>query len=387
MIKNSKIWVYLSLLITFAFTNSCSKDDNKVKKMTPVLSTYDVQNIKETNATCGGYIASDGGFPIIERGICWGSSPDPVLYEKKISVGEGIGDFNCEISGLSPNKTYFAWAYAINRAGTWYGNTVMFTTIIGQVSIKTAAVSNITVISAVSGGTIDYDGGVPITMRGVCWSTSQNPTISGSLTKDGPGTGSFTSLITGLTPNTKYFVRAYATNITGTTYGDEISFTTNSLSIGVGYQGGIIAYILQPGDPGYKPGEVHGLIAAPADQSTGIQWYNGNYIITGATGTTLGTGNSNTVAIVNSQGPGNYAAMLCNDLVLNGYDDWYLPSTGELYILYINRTAIGGFSTNNNYWTSTEFDVTNAFFLDFNNGNLPWTDKASQWRVRAIRSF
>ena len=76
------------------------------------------------------------------------------------------------------------------------------------------------------GGNVTADGGATVTARGICWSTSQNPTISGSHTTDGTGTGTFTSNMTGLEPNTTYYVRAYATNSAGTAYGDQVSFTT-----------------------------------------------------------------------------------------------------------------------------------------------------------------
>ncbi len=92
-------------------------------------------------------------------------------------------------------------------------------------SVTTNIVSNITEASATCGGSVTSDGGA-LTYRGVCWSTSQNPTVSDFRTNDGSGTGTFTSNITRLTPNTTYYVRAYAINSVDTTYGQEVSFTT-----------------------------------------------------------------------------------------------------------------------------------------------------------------
>ncbi|MFC2157746.1 SBBP repeat-containing protein [Acidobacteriota bacterium] len=93
-------------------------------------------------------------------------------------------------------------------------------------TVTTAAVSNITTTSASSGGNVTSSGGTPVTSRGVCWSTSVNPTTADSKTSDGTGTGTFTSSITGLSPGITYYVRAYATNSGGTSYGNEVSFTT-----------------------------------------------------------------------------------------------------------------------------------------------------------------
>ncbi|OFY45084.1 MAG: hypothetical protein A2X18_14205 [Bacteroidetes bacterium GWF2_40_14] len=92
--------------------------------------------------------------------------------------------------------------------------------------ITVTPVASITMTTASSGGAISSDGGSAITARGVCWSTSQIPTISGNKTTDGSGIGSFTSSITGLTPGTKYYLRAYATNAVGTAYSDQATFTT-----------------------------------------------------------------------------------------------------------------------------------------------------------------
>lgn len=93
-------------------------------------------------------------------------------------------------------------------------------------TVQTTSVSNITDATATSGGNVTSDGGAAVTARGVCWSTSQNPTINDNHTTDGTGEGSFTSNLTGLSPNTTYYVRAYATNVVGTAYGNEITFTT-----------------------------------------------------------------------------------------------------------------------------------------------------------------
>lgn len=99
----------------------------------------------------------------------------------------------------------------------------------GLATVTTDTVSNITAISATCGGKVTADGGVTVTARGVCWNTSQNPTVDGNHTTNGSDTGSFTSNITGLTGGATYYIRAYATNSTGTAYGEQRSFTTTSI--------------------------------------------------------------------------------------------------------------------------------------------------------------
>jgi surface protein len=165
------------------------------------------------------------------------------------------------------------------------------------------------------------------------------------------------------------------------------------LSIGDAYQGGKIAYILVSGDSGYDANVQHGLIAATSDQSEGIQWYNGNLTTTAAIGTAIGTGFANTNTIIASQGATStdYAAGLATAYNGSGYTDWYLPSKDELNKLYINRLAIGGFATDGDYWSSSEYTDFEPFKYawrqGFGDGDLLVINKVALFYVRAVRSF
>jgi hypothetical protein len=160
------------------------------------------------------------------------------------------------------------------------------------------------------------------------------------------------------------------------------------IDVGASYEGGLLLYVLQPGDTGYDASVKHGLIAAPTDQSTGIRWDNDTLIQTGVYAYALGMGRINTESIVLFQGDGDYAAKLCNDLELNGYDDWYLPSYDELTILYKNRNAVGC-SNSSAYWSSSEFTMNfrTAWELNFADGTHMFRQKDNLRYVRAIRSF
>ena len=195
----------------------------------PTLTTNAVVNPSATTAVSGGNISSDGGGAVTERGVCYGVNPNPIYTDSKTSDGTGIGNFTSNISGLSQGTQYYVRAYAKNIAGISYGNQLTFNTLnYGDAVLTTNSTSGVTSNSAISGGNITFDGNSPITARGVCWSTAPNPNIVGNKTTNGNGIGNFTSNITGLNPATTYYVRAYATNVLGTYYGNQQFFTTNA---------------------------------------------------------------------------------------------------------------------------------------------------------------
>jgi uncharacterized protein (TIGR02145 family) len=197
----------------------------------PTLITTDASGITQTTVTSGGTISNDGGATITERGIVFGTLTNPTTSNTKITSGSGTGSFSVNITSLTPNTTYYIRSYAINSAGTGYGNNTTFQTTVPAVpSLTTREILNITNTTATGGGSITNDGGSAVSVKGICWSTSPNPTTSNSKTTDGTGTATFASFMTGLSASVTYYVRAYATNSTGTGYGNQQTFTASSTS-------------------------------------------------------------------------------------------------------------------------------------------------------------
>ncbi len=252
--------------------------------------------------------------------------------------------------------------------------------------LTTSIATSITPLSAISGGNITSNGGLKITSSGICWNTAQSPTVLNFKTIDGKDSGAYTGTMPNLMANTTYYVRAYAINSAGTSYGPEITFKTLDLVIGSAFQGGKLAYILLVSDPGYIIGQTHGIIAASYDQSIGAAWGCIGTTLTGADGEILGTGKQNTIDITTECTNAGIAAKLCADLVLNGYSDWSLPSKDELDVLYLNQTAIGNFATKE-YWSSTEFIINYSWFQNFLDGKPESGLKDYKANVRAIRYF
>jgi uncharacterized protein (TIGR02145 family) len=211
-----------AIFIFFFLITGCKKDPNLA-----TLSTEPISELTFTSAKTGGNITNDGGAGIISKGVCWGTDAEPTIEGNSTNEGQGSENFVSNITGLIEGTTYYVRAYATNKAGTSYGEEITFTTPVTQVAtLTTKEIINISVVSALSGGIISNDGGAQITGRGICWSTSENPTIENSHTTDGAGTGDFNSSISQLTEGTVYYVRAYATNNKGTAYGNQVTFST-----------------------------------------------------------------------------------------------------------------------------------------------------------------
>ena len=208
----------------FGYSVRCIKKGDEVTSL-PTVSTNPVSDITSNSALCGGDVLADGNLLISMRGICWSTTPQPTISDSHTSEGGEIGSFTSAMLGLESETTYYVRAYATNDLGIAYGNELSFSTF-SLPEITTTPASNINANSAETGGTITNNGGAAITARGVCWSTSPNPSINNNHTTDGSGTGSFTSLITGLQEGTLYHVRAYATNCAGTAYGNDITINT-----------------------------------------------------------------------------------------------------------------------------------------------------------------
>lgn len=191
-----------------------------------IVVTDSVIRVTAHSAKCKGHIESDGGFPVTKRGACWSKRPDPTVDDDCTDDGSGLGEFTSTIKDLQENTTYYVRTYATNSTTTSYGEQIIITTLDGLAVVTTDSITAVTATGITAYGTVVSDCDIPVTARGICYSTKQYPTIDDKHTTANKGLGDYHSVITGLEYATTYYVRAYATNATATVYGEQKEITT-----------------------------------------------------------------------------------------------------------------------------------------------------------------
>jgi hypothetical protein len=202
----------------------------------PTIITLPVSKETSISAESGGDIPADGGSPVTHRGIIWSSVTDPLNDQSHIVTddGSGVGYFPSTLDWLLGNTTYYIRAYAVNVAGTAYGNLVVFTTPppVPPTLVFIVKTTGTTGNSANLTSTIMSNGGALVTERGICYREAGSTTwyYVPSTTITPTDIGTYVSKLTGLSQGTTYYVRGYGVNIAGIGYSPETSFITPSLT-------------------------------------------------------------------------------------------------------------------------------------------------------------
>jgi len=334
------------------------------------------------------------------NGATGGTVPtDPYHYEP----GEAVSVANNTGFLVKDNYSFDGWNTQADGNGTDRAEGSSFNMGSDNVTLYAKWIETTIDIAAIPGVTAPVTGATPVSTitetaqytGTVTWSPDHS-TFAGSTV--------YTASIT-ITPKAGFTLTGVTEDFFTVSGADPVSNSANSgvvtasfpetatVAVGDSCGGGIVAYILQSGDPGYVTGEQHGLIAATSDQSGDIYWHASQSGVTGATETVLGKGKENTDTIISFYGSEVNAAKLCADYINSEtgtgvYNDWFLPSNDELEKLHTNRVAIGGFTEFGGYWSSSEYDETRAWARSFlatgiNTGFF----KDSLQSVRAVRYF
>lgn len=403
----------------------------------PTVTINPVTNITSVSAVCGGSVSNNGGFAVSDKGLVWSTTQYPTLNDNHKSLGAGDAPFSGSMTGLSLSTTYYVRTYATNVNGTEYSSTQQsFTTTNGLPSVTTSAVTNETATTAVCGGSITSDGGYAITDKGLVWSTTQYPTLNDNHLSRGSGTGSFTGTMTGLSLGTTYYVRAYATNSIGTTYGAQQQFTTlsglptvttatttrNDMLVTSGgnvtSDGGYtvtargICYSTTP-YPDLTSAHSHttdGSGTGPYS-STFTMSGQGVYYVRAYATNSIGTsyGQQETVYHPYNELPTftyggqtyrvappatttmtwSAANNYCDTLTLYGYTDWRIPTSPEMLYIVSHYSTIGGFPYGTWWCSEVQYNSSGTYFghscVRFGSSYATASEDVEPYYVRPIR--
>ena len=392
-----KIIIFFSFFILI----SCSSDSNTpvvpiIPTPIPVIIDPVVVTLPPTFYT--GSIRFNGeitklGDGYSERGFCWSLNLNPTLNDDSVTTdGSGSGVFFKDYSynsNLNLEQTYNIRSYVNSNSKIIYGNNLTITTP-RRTEVSILPVINIySKVATLSGSVINNIFATSIAHKGFCVSAASTPTLNNSVVVESSGTsfGDFTLDVDNLSRNTNYNVRSFAYNNTSNVYYSEVvSFKT------VGFLGASGGYVIY--DKGSFSDGWRFLEASPIDMT----YNSSNLIKWGCTGTEIyqtslevGTGLENTNRIVQFCNDANCAARICKNYSINGLNDWFLPSKGELYILIESLSGLVtlGNQTNQVHWSSSEYDSGTAHLVNTFYGFGPafGISKSNTNLVRAIRRY
>ena len=387
-------------VIFFIILFGCSESETPCEQF-PTLTIEDIDDFTDVSATIYGTITPPTcEDTVTSQGFVYSKTTLPNT-DNNVIVSAGT-DISTTLSNLEQNTTYYVRSFFENITGIYYSNQKLLTTAVGSGLISLSNIRNITVSSVEANISIISTGGGNILNKGICYSTSVQPTINDYKVEDSSSNNSVSLTIQNLTGNVVYYLKAFVVNESGVYYSEQQSFQTNGIdAVGQFYQGGIVFYHFESGEPGYVEGETHGLIAAVEDQSSDSDtgWSYNNFAETGAISRLVGAGSSNTDAIIAELGVSlfdYYAAEMARAYNGGGYNDWFLPSIDELKKMYYQKTMINTvaetnngslFSENSFYWSSTEFNIFQALRVAFYDGSEDNIGRAATCDVRAVRAF
>lgn len=391
------------LLLGFFALFSCSNDsgsDNQTNPPDPEPDRSTVVTL-EPDYVVGG-VKLNGeithlGDGYSRRGFCWSLNLNPVIDDNYITTdGSGEGPFFATVGYYTlPLESTFnirAFVDPLGSNQTIYGN---------NITIHTPKVYELTVapvkdieseIATFSGSILSNDPALHSTIahKGFCISTSATPTLDNSILWESPNStlGNFEFSVNNLSRNTTYYVRSFGYNTTTNVYysTDVVTFKTSGY---IGVSGGYVLYDKGSYSNGWRYLEI-----APNDAT-----YNGSNLMKWGcpttsimqTSTEVGTGLENTNRIIQYCSDANCAARVCSNYSINGVDDWFLPSKGELYLMMSSLNGLVNFGDNINqtHWSSSEYDAGTAHLVNtyYNFGPAFGISKNLGNLVRPMRRF